>query len=112
MDRGRSTSPDPAPDPARGAGGAPTTARPLREPIRSPWLWVAMAVVVVAGVPLYLPTGSIRPLVGGVPYWLLISIAATVAFSALTCWACLRDWNLAEPAEEAAAREEARSCPP
>lgn len=105
MDRGRSTSPDPA----RGAGGAPTTARPLREPIRSPWLWVAMAVVVVAGVPLYLPTGSIRPLVGGVPYWLLISVAATVAFSALTCWACLRDWNLAEPAEEAAAREEAQS---
>jgi hypothetical protein len=89
--------------------GRSTEGRPLREPIRNPWLWIAMAVVVVAGVPLYLPTGSIRPLVGGVPYWLLISVAATFAFSALTCWACLRWWNLAEPAEEAAREREAEA---
>ena len=94
MDRRRSDEPESA----DAAGGA----QPLREPIRNPWLWVAMAVVVLVGVPLYLPTGSVLPLVGGVPYWLWISIAATVAFSVLTCWACLRQWNLAEPAEEAA----------
>lgn len=94
MDRRRSDEPESVDAPAGG--------RPLREPIRNPWLWVAMAVVVLAGVPLYLPTGTVRPLVGGVPYWLLISVGATIAFSALTCWACLRQWNLAEPAEEAA----------
>jgi hypothetical protein len=94
MDRRRSDEPESV----DAAGGG----RPLREPIRNPWLWAAMAVVVLVGVPLYLPTGSVEPLVGGVPYWLWISIAATVAFSALTCWACLRQWNLAEPAEEAA----------
>jgi hypothetical protein len=95
MDRRRSDEPEASVD-------VPAGGRPLREPIRNPWLWVAMAVVVLAGVPLYLPTGTVRPLVGGVPYWLWISIGATVAFSALTCWACLRQWNLAEPAEEAA----------
>ncbi|GAA4887005.1 hypothetical protein [Actinomycetospora straminea] len=96
MDRRRSDLP--ATPPAEGP--------PLREPIRIPWLWVAMGLVVLAGVPLYLAPGVIRPLVGGIPFWLLISIAATVAFSALTCWACLRGWNLAEPAEEAAAAAE------
>lgn len=85
----------------------PAEGPPLREPVRFPWLWVAMGVVVLAGVPLYLPAGAVEPLVGGIPFWLLISGAATLAFSALTCWACLRVWNLAEPAEEAAAAEAA-----
>lgn len=95
MDRRRSDEPDTA------------GARPLREPVRNPWLWVAMGVVVLIGVPLYLPAGVIGPLVGGVPLWLLVSVAATAAFSAVTCWACLRAWNLAEPAEEAAAARSA-----
>ena len=69
-----------------------------------PWLWVSLGIVILAGIPFYLPTGSIRPLVGGVPYWLVISLVAALAFSAITCWACLRAWNLAEPEEEAAAR--------
>lgn len=79
-----------------------------REPVRMPWLWGAIGLVVVVGVPLYLPTGSVRPLLGGVPYWLWISIGATLAFSALICWACLRAWNLVEPEEQAAARTEVR----
>jgi hypothetical protein len=87
--------------------GAPPTGARLREPIRNPWLWTGIGVVVLVGVPWYLPTGAIEPLVGGIPFWLLISIGATLAFSALTCWACLRDWNLAEPAEEAARRRDA-----
>ncbi|GAA4942990.1 hypothetical protein EV188_104244 [Actinomycetospora succinea] len=94
MDQRRSDEPGTAEVPPAGAR--------LREPIRTPWLWVAIGVVVLVGVPWYLPTGAIEPLVGGIPFWLLISVGATLAFSALTCWACLRDWNLAEPAEEAA----------
>lgn len=89
MDRRRSTPPT---DPVR------------REPIRAPWLWVALGIVILAGIPFYLPTGSIRPLIAGVPYWLAVSFVASLAFSAITCWACLRAWNLAEPEEEAAAR--------
>lgn len=72
-----------------------------REPIRSLWLWVTLVVVILAGVPFYLPTGSTQPLIAGVPYWLVISFAATLTFSSITCWACLRGWNLAEPEEEA-----------
>lgn len=82
----------------------PSSGAELREPIRSPWLWVALVIVILAGVPFYLPPGSTQPLIAGVPYWLIISLAATLAFSTITCWACLRAWNLAEPEEEAEGR--------
>lgn len=80
--------------------------RTLREPIRHPWLWVGLALSVLAGIPLYLTPGLVRPLVFGFPAWLAISVLATLAFAALTSWMCLRRWNLAEPAEEAARAED------
>ncbi|WP_243793919.1 hypothetical protein [Saccharopolyspora gloriosae] len=84
----------------------PRAERPLREPIRHPWPWVALAISVLAGVPLYLSPGLVRPLVFGVPAWLAGSVLAALAFSALTSWMCLRWWNLAEPAEEAARNDD------
>ncbi|MFC7344397.1 hypothetical protein [Saccharopolyspora griseoalba] len=74
---------------------------PRREPIRSPGLWIAMAVIVLAGVPFYLPAGSTRPLLLGVPYWVAISVAFTVVFAAFVSWICLRRWNVVEPEEQA-----------
>jgi hypothetical protein len=74
--------------------------RPLREPIHSPWVWVVMAVVILGGVPFYLPTGSVTPLVAGVPFWMVVSVAFTLAFAAFTSWLCARWWNLVEDEEE------------
>ena len=76
------------------------TRRPAREPIRSPGVWVVMAVVILGGVPFYLPAGSVTPLVAGVPYWMVVSVAFTFAFAALTSWLCLRWWHLVEDEEE------------
>lgn len=76
------------------------TRRPVREPIRSPWVWVVMALIILGAVPFYLPTGSVTPLVAGVPYWMLVSAAFTLAFAAFTSWLCLRWWNLVEDEEE------------
>lgn len=81
-------------------GNAGPTRRPLREPIRSPWVWVVMAVVILGGVPFYLPTGAVTPLVGGIPYWMVVSVAFTLAFAAFTSWLCLRWWNLVEDEEQ------------
>lgn len=74
--------------------------RPLREPIRSPWVWAVMVLIILAGVPLYLPTGAIEPVVLGIPYWMALSVFFTLLFAAFTSWLCLRWWNLAEPEEE------------
>lgn len=72
-----------------------------REPIRSPWLFAVLLGIVLAGTPLWYPTGLIEPLVLGVPAWFAISVLSTLAFAGFTSWICLRRWNLVEPAEEA-----------
>lgn len=77
----------------------------LVEPIRRPGIWVVLVLLIVAAVPLYLPSGTVRPLVFGLPYWMVISVVATVLFAAFTSWVCLRRWNLAEPEEERRAEE-------
>ncbi len=74
--------------------------RPLREPIRSPWIWAVMVVIILGGVPLYLPAGATEPLVLGIPYWMALAVVFSLLFSAFTSWVCLRWWNLAEPEEE------------
>lgn len=84
-------------NPEREPGG------PLREPVRIPWIWVVITAVVVAGVPLYLPVGSIDPIWFGVPYWLVLSVAAAIVMSAVISVVCLRWWSLAEPEETARA---------
>ncbi|MFC4001631.1 hypothetical protein ACFS2C_00855 [Prauserella oleivorans] len=78
----------------------------LVEPIRRPGIWAVMVLLMVASVPLYLPSGTVRPLVFGLPYWMVISVVATLLFAAFTSWVCLRRWNLAEPDEERRAEEE------
>lgn len=72
----------------------------VREPIRSRWAWFVIAALVLGSVPLYLPVGTVLPLVFGVPYWMALSVVATLLFAALTSWLCLRRWNLVEPEEE------------
>lgn len=75
------------------------------EPVHRRGLWIALAVIVLAGVPIYLPSATIDPVILGVPLWLLVSVLAAIAMSALLCYACLRWWSLAEPAETAASTE-------
>ncbi len=75
--------------------------RPRYEPIRIRSLWCAMAFIVLAGVPFYLPPGSTHPMVLGIPYWVVVSLLFTFLFAALTSWTCLRRWNIQEPEEEA-----------
>ena len=80
----------------------PTTAttRPRREPIRTPLLWVALAVSLMLVVPWWAPSGSIEPFVLGLPWWFVVSLLGSLLFSAVTCWACLRRWDLVEDEEE------------
>lgn len=82
---------------------APTTPPGEREPIRSPWLFAVLLVIVLAGTPVWYPTGLIEPLVLGVPFWFAISVASTLAFAGFVSWICMRRWNIVEAAETAEA---------
>lgn len=77
----------------------------IREPVHKPWLWIAMGVVIVGGSPLFWTSGTIEPLVFGIPLWLLWAVAFTLAFAVLVSVACMRLWNVEEPGEERAFAE-------
>lgn len=77
----------------------------IHEPIRKPWLWLAIGVIILGGSPLFWASGTIEPLVLGIPVWLLSAVAFTVAFAVVVSLACMRYWNIEEPEEERAFAE-------
>ena len=77
----------------------------IKEPIRKPWLWITMMAVVVFGSPLFWTSGTIEPLVFGIPLWLLWAVGFTLAFAVVVNLACMRMWNIEEPEEERAFAE-------
>lgn len=52
--------------------------REVKEPIRKPWIWVTLAVIVLSGIPWYLPQGSVRPVFLGLPYWMFIAVFSSL----------------------------------
>ncbi|MDA0566336.1 hypothetical protein LG943_18740 [Streptomonospora sp. S1-112] len=85
---------------------APSSDKPVREPIRKPWIWIVLALLLLAGVPLYWPPGTVEPIVLGLPLWALVTVASSVLLSAYLSWLCLTQWSVVEDAEEAEARAE------
>lgn len=82
---------------------------PVKEPIRKPWIWVVLTVIVLAGIPWYLPQGTVRPIFLGIPYWMFIAVASSLALCGFLSWLCLTQWEVVEAEEERerAGREEA-----
>ncbi|WP_028658727.1 hypothetical protein [Nocardioides insulae] len=87
----------------------PTGTNRMREPVRRPGIWIALVLITLAGVPFYLPEGTIDPIVLGIPLWILGSVLAAVLLSAVVCWVCLRGWSLVEDAEEAERAEQLKA---
>lgn len=77
------------------------SSRKIKEPIRKKWIWIVLALILLAGVPWYLPTGTIEPLILGFPYWAFISIVFSVVLSAYLSWLCLTQWHIVEDEEKA-----------
>lgn len=74
--------------------------RPVKEPVRKPWIWVVMTIVVLAAIPWYLPIGSVEPIIFGVPYWAVISLFFSLVLCGYLSWLCLFEWDVVEEKEE------------
>ncbi|WP_461144599.1 hypothetical protein [Salinifilum aidingensis] len=86
------------------------TARPRgQEPIRKPGVWAGLVVILLAGVPWYLPEGTIGPLVLGVPLWMLVAVLFSVVLCGFLTRVLMRDWHLAD--EDRSAEEGAQEDP-
>ena len=60
--------------------------------LRRPWIWAVYLVLFVLSVPWYLPTTPTPALWFGLPYWVLISLAATVSIAGFTAFVVHRYW--------------------
>ena len=70
-----------------------------KEPIKKIWLWVVFAILITLITPWYFPAGDYQPLIGGVPYWALIVIGASLALSLFLHYVIRCQWRIEEDNE-------------
>lgn len=80
--------------------------RAVKEPIRKPWIWVTLTLIVLAGIPWYLPQGTVQPVFLGVPYWMFIAVISSLALCGFLSWLCLNEWDVVESARGSAGNPE------
>ncbi|ASK62497.1 hypothetical protein CFK37_10225 [Virgibacillus phasianinus] len=64
----------------------------IKEPIKNGKLWIVFGVLFLLSVPWYLPEGSYKPLILGIPYWGWIVLLVSLAFSATITYAIKYLW--------------------
>lgn len=70
---------------------------PRQDPGRRPWVWAIYAGLYAASIPWYLPADQEPAIWLGLPYWVVLSLAATTAIAGFTVFVVSRHW--AEPDE-------------
>jgi hypothetical protein len=71
-----------------------------KEPIKNRKIWIILGVITLLIVPWYLPTGSYKPLIFGIPYWALIVIVMSLILSAFLSYVIKHEWQIEEDDEE------------
>ncbi|GAW92335.1 hypothetical protein [Calderihabitans maritimus] len=66
----------------------------VKEPIRYPWIWVALVLIMLFSVPWYLPQGTIYPIILGFPYWAFIAVVMGIVLSAFLTFVLNRYWDM------------------
>lgn len=72
----------------------------IKEPIRKPWIWIVMGLLILFNAPWYLPVGSMEPYIFGLPYWVVISAVLSLMLCGFLSWLCLHEWDIVEDLEE------------
>ncbi len=67
-----------------------------KEPIQFKWIWIVLGIIVLIGVPWYLPQGSIYPIILGLPYWTFISLVSTIALAFFLNYVVKNYWDMEE----------------
>jgi len=68
--------------------------RKFKEPIRIKWVWIVLGIIILSGVPWYLPIGGIYPIVFGLPYWALISVVSSIALAIFLNYVMSNLWDM------------------
>lgn len=68
-----------------------------RDPGRRLWIWIVYGCLFAASIPWYLPSNDHPPIWLGLPYWVVLSLAATVGIAVFTVFVVFRYWS--DPAD-------------
>ncbi|WP_173916725.1 hypothetical protein [Halobacillus sp. Marseille-Q1614] len=72
----------------------------VKEPIKKKWIWIGLALIMLAIVPWYFPKSAEVPIILGFPYWALISLFFSIVLCAYLSWLCVTQWDIVEDLEE------------
>ncbi|MFW5855972.1 MAG: hypothetical protein ACOCVB_01730 [Bacillota bacterium] len=72
----------------------------IKEPIKFAWIWVVLVIILLIGIPWYLPEGSYSPIILGFPYWAFISVISTVALAVFLNYVIDNYWDMEELEEK------------
>jgi len=71
--------------------------KPRREPIQQRWYIPLVLLIVVVSVPWYWTRGVTGTIVAGLPLWIWVTIACSVAIATITATMALRHWDDDDP---------------
>lgn len=63
------------------------------EPLAHRWVWVVYALLFATSIPWYLPSGATVAIWFGLPYWVVISLSASLGIAVFTAWVVSRYWE-------------------
>ena len=72
----------------------------VKEPIKVKWIWPVIAIISLATIPWIFPTGTYKPFIAGLPYWMICSIGATVVLAIFLNFVVSKYWSMEELIEE------------
>ena len=68
-----------------------------RSMARRPWIWAVYVALFALSIPWYLPADASPALWLGLPYWVVLSLAACLAVACFTAFVIQRYWPDDEP---------------
>lgn len=63
-----------------------------RSPLRRLWIWTVYIMLFGLSIPWYLPSDAVPMLWLGLPYWVVISLSATLVIACFTAFVIHRYW--------------------
>lgn len=63
-----------------------------KEPIKHPWIWLVIFIIILLMVPWYFPKSAVTPVIFGFPLWAFVSLVMSVVFSAFLSFVLRNYW--------------------
>jgi ABC-type multidrug transport system permease subunit len=71
-----------------------------KEPIKYPWIWIALVGIILLMVPWYFPKNAVNPVIFGFPLWAFVSLVMAGVLSAFLSYILKNYWILEDEGEE------------